>query len=119
MSLFPQVGSKVIKVLTNKTETAAKIVFDDGNSIYVRYDALILDRKNPPLKESVHRPIPTPRNSLVNRQTRRLPPKVTPAKVMTEADYKAAAQMVLSKQSSRQDKIFEQWEKDTGQVQKE
>lgn len=43
MSMFPEIGSTVTNVSTTKTGTAARIDFSDGSSIYVKYDALILN----------------------------------------------------------------------------
>lgn len=43
MSMFPGIGSTVTNVSTTKSGTAARIDFSDGSSIYVKYDALILN----------------------------------------------------------------------------
>lgn len=43
MSMFPEIGSTVTNVSTTKSGTAARIDFSDGSSIYVKYDALILN----------------------------------------------------------------------------
>lgn len=48
MSLFPNIGAVVTDVVVNKTNTAARIYFSDGSSIYVKYEALILDQSRKP-----------------------------------------------------------------------
>ena len=58
MNLFPQIGSTVTNIVYNKTRTAARIEFSDGTSIYVKYDALIINpNSNVPVTPSSNKPI--------------------------------------------------------------
>jgi hypothetical protein len=41
--MFPSVGSTVTNVTTTKTGTAARVDFSDGSSLYVKYEAIILN----------------------------------------------------------------------------
>jgi len=123
MSLFPSVGSTVTKVLTNKNGTAAKVEFDDGCVLYVKYEAFVLDQGS---HKSVSESIKVPTNDLVYRENlrpRRNPAKVerrsVQPKVMSESAYKELAEKALSRQSNRQDQIFKQWENETGQHDKD
>lgn len=54
-NIVPQVGSTVTKVIFNKSQTMAKLVFSDGKSIVMRIDSFI---DNSPVSKSSHVSLP-------------------------------------------------------------
>lgn len=117
MSMFPSVGSTVTKVLTNKSGTTAKVEFDDGTSLLVRYEALVVDCSEPeaaPVKES--RVLMSGGLNIKNRAKPAIEKKsVVKQKVVSESQYKEMAAKALKKTQSRQDKLFNEWEHVSGQ----
>ena len=131
MSLFPSVGSTVTKVLTNKSGTTARVEFDDGTSLLVKYEALVIDQGSSGVVET-SAPVTIRKESRVV-QTRSVPARrpmtmQRPAMskiqlenqklktdVQDDAKFKMLAAQAMEKSKSRSERLFEQWEKDSGQ----
>lgn len=124
MSMFPSVGSTVTKVLANKSGTVAKVEFDDGTSLLVRYEALVIDSSESEDSTPVRQESRVMMTGGAKVRQHQVPAKsakqVAPQKssspmMMSEAAYKELASKALKRQESRQEQLFKQWEKDTGQ----
>ena len=122
MSLFPSVGSTVTKVLTNKSGTTAKVEFDDGTSLLVKYEALVIDQGS---SSEVSQPVEGVRKESKIIQTKSLQPKISNKihlenqklknQVQDDAKFKILAAQAMEKSKNRSQRLFEQWEKDSGQ----
>ena len=116
MSMFPSVGSTVTRVATNKTGTIAKVEFDDGTSLMVKYEALVIDcdqsSQEPPVQKESRVLMSggiKPKAKATQKATVKVP------QMMNESAYKQLAAQALKKQQSRQEKVFKNWESETGQ----
>lgn len=126
MSLFPSVGSTVTKVLTNKSGTTARVEFDDGCSLLVKYEALVIDQgssvpaSNTIVRReslSVSNRASSIRRPTIQKQVSRVQLENQKLKnqVQDDAKFKILAAQAMEKSKSRSEKLFEQWEKDSGQ----
>jgi hypothetical protein len=121
--MFPSVGSTVTRVVTNKSGTTAKVEFDDGTSLLVKYEALVIDESSPAPK--IEKPVRNESRVLMSGGAK--VPKLrtssktitssstAPDPVLNESAYKALAAKALKRQSARQEKAFSSWERETGQ----
>ena len=118
MSMFPSVGSTVTRVAVNKTGTIAKVEFDDGTSLLVKYEALVIDEPSNdqiPVQKESKVLLSGGANIVPKVKTNKVTKPVAAKPVMSESAYKELAAQALKRQSNRQDKVFKQWESDTGQ----
>lgn len=123
MSLFPSVGSTVTKVLTNKSGTTAKVEFDDGTSLLVKYEALVINEGESRIRsESVNynRPKVSVNRILGGKNLNRPTAVQTEAaklrsQVQDDAKFKLLAAQAAERSKNRSAQLMKEWEDATGQ----